>query len=127
MSNKFNTKDAFIVLLQEKQRDIFKRMQALRSESTILEYEISAYEYYIKELRKLLGDVEMKKLNGLWSFKDNEDEYERLKGLKVNYKGKEVSLFSESYLYDTIGKEDARTVLALLNTIFVKAGKVGGF
>ena len=36
---------------------------------------------------------------------------------KISHKGEEIPFFSESFLYDLIGKEDARTVLALLTKV----------
>ncbi len=127
MSNKFNIQEAFINVLRDMHRNLHKRMQELRSESTLLHYDVAQFEYYFSSMQKLLGESGKDKLKNIWSLKSESDPYEDLKGLKVKHKGKEVTLFSESYLYETIGKEDARTVLALLNSIYVDKGKVGGF
>jgi hypothetical protein len=125
--SKFNIQDSFIRTLQDKHRSLLKRQQQLHSESRELSMEIREFEYYYAEMKKLLGKEGKDKLNGMWSFVDDKDIYKRLADLKTTYKGEEMHIFSEGYLYETIGKEDARTVLALLNSIYDDAGKPADF
>lgn len=127
MDKEFSVTESFISVLKNMQRDLHKRKEALRSESCILEYDIREFEYYLSNMKKLLGKSSKEKLSTLWTFKDSEDVYEQLREMRVMSGGKGVKLFSEGYLYDTIGKEDARTVLALLNSIYANNGRSGGF
>lgn len=126
MSN-FNVQDQFIRMLQDKHRELLKRQQRLHSESRDLSLEIRDFEYLVAEMKKLLGKEAKEKLRGIWSLVDEKDVYQRLKNLTTTYKGEEIPIFSEGYLYETIGKEDARTVLALLNSIYDEAGKPADF
>lgn len=123
----FNIQDQFTRMLQEKHRELLKRQQRLHSESRELSMEIRDFEYLFKETKKLLGKEAKEKLAGIWSFVDEKDIYKRLAELTTTYKGEEMPIFSEGYLYETIGKEDARTVLGLLNSIYDEAGKPADF
>ena len=125
--NTFNVQDSFARMLRDKHRELLKRQQRLKSESRELSMEIRDFEYLYKEMKKLLGKDAKEKLCGIWSFMDDKDIYQRLANLTVTYKGEEMPFFSEGYLYETIGKEDARTVLALLNSIYDEAGNPGDF
>lgn len=119
--------DSFCRMLQDKHRELLKRKQQLQSESRVLSMEIRDFEYYYSEMKKLLGKDAKEKLNGMWSFVDEKDVYMRLKELTTVYKKEEIPIFSEAYLYEILGKEDARTVLALLNSIYDEAGKPADF
>lgn len=123
----FNVQNGFIRMLQDKHRELHKRQQALYSESRCLAMEIREFEYYYEQLKKLLGKEAKEKLSGMWTFVDEKDIYTKLRELKVLHKGEEIHFFSEEYLYDTIGKEDARTVLSMMNSIYDAAGKPGDF
>lgn len=123
----FNVQDSFIRTLQDKHRALLKRQQQLYSESRDLSLEIREFEYYYAEMKKLLGKEAKEKLKGMWTFVDEKDVYKRLLELKVAHKGEEVHFFSEAYLYDTVGKSDARTILGLLNSIYDEAGKPADF
>lgn len=125
--NQFNIQDSFIRTLQDKHRALLKRQQQLQSESRDLSMEIREFEYYYAEMKKLLGKDAKEKLNGMWSLVDEKDVYMRLKELTTIYKGEEMPIFSEAFLYEIIGKSDARTVLAMLNSIYDEAGKPGDF
>jgi hypothetical protein len=123
----YNVQERFIRLLMDRHRELLNRQQQLQSESRTLSMEIRGFEYDYKEMKKLLGKDAKEKLSGIWSFVDDKDVYKRLADLKVTYKGEEIPFFSEEYLYETVGKEDARTILALLNSIYDLAGKPADF
>ncbi len=123
----YNIQDRFISLLRDRHRELLKRQQQLQSESRTLSMEIREFEYDYKQMKKLLGEEAKEKLSGTWSFEDEKDVYTRLADLKVTYKGEEMPFFSEGYLYETIGKSDARTVLGMLNSIYDLAGKPADF
>ena len=123
----FNVQEQFIRMLKDQHRELLKRQQRLHSESRDLSMEIRDFEYCYAEMKKLLGKEAKEKLSGIWSFTDEKDIYMRLKELTTTHKKEEIPIFSEGYLYDTIGKEDARTVLALLNSIYDEAGKPADF
>lgn len=123
----FNVQDSFIRTLQDKHRALLKRQQQLYSESRDLSLEIREFEYYYAEMKKLLGKEAKEKLKGMWTFVDEKDVYKRLKELTTTHKGEEMHIFSEAFLYDILGKSDARTVLAMLNNIYDEAGKPADF
>jgi hypothetical protein len=127
MSN-YNVQDRFITLLKDRHQELLKRKQRLQSESRTLSMEIREFEYDYNEMKKIMLHKDAKeKLNGIWSFDNDMDDYKRLSNIKVMHKGDEIPFFSEEYLYETIGKEDARTILALLNSIYDQAGKPADF
>jgi hypothetical protein len=129
MTENFNPQDAFIQLLRDQHRQLLNRKDFLRHEARMLALDIDRFEHNLKELKKLLGKNK-EPIQMLWSLKDDGDAYVKLAKLEVTDPedpSKTVPFFSESYLYRTIGKEDARTVLALLNTIFINAGKPAPF
>lgn len=124
----YNVQDRFIQLLKDRHRDLLKRQQHLQSESRVLAMEIREFEYDYKEIKKLLGKDAKEKLNGIWSFVDEKDIYKQLADITVTHNnGEKVHFFSESYLYELLGKDTARTVLALLNSIYDQAGKPADF
>lgn len=131
----FNVQGRFISLLRDKHRELLKRQQELQSESRMLSLELREFEYDFKEMQKLLGKEAKEKLNGIWSFNEDKDVYKRLAEIEVtdpndrtkSLDKKTIPFFSEAYLYETIGKDDARTILALLNKIYDMAGKPADF
>ncbi len=132
----YNVQDRFISLLKDRHRELLKRQQQLQSESRVLSMEIREFEYDYAEMKKLLGKDAKEKLSGTWSFDDDKDVYKRLADFEVNdpndkskspINRKTIPFFSESYLYETVGKSDARTILALLNSIYDLAGKPADF
>jgi hypothetical protein len=131
----YNVQDRFISLLKDRHRELLKRQQQLQSESSTLSMEIREFEYDYAEMKKLLGKDAKEKLSGMWSFEDDKDVYKRLADLEVidptdkskSLNKRMIPFFSESYLYETVGKEDARTILALLNSIYDLAGKHADF
>jgi hypothetical protein len=131
----YNVQDRFISLLKDRHRELLKRQQQLQSESRTLSMEIREFEYDYKEMKKLLGKDAKEKLSGIWSFDDEKDVYKRLADFEVidpsdkskSLNKRMIPFFSESYLYETVGKEDARTILALLNSIYDLAGKPADF
>ena len=112
----------FHSLLQDKHRELVKRKQALREEVGLLGFEIRSFEHILKEARKSLP----KDMN-IWSLVDEKSPFEKLSKFTVMHKGEEVPFFSEAYLYETIGKEDARTILAFMKSIYEAAGETADF
>lgn len=130
MSQEYNIQERFLSLLKDRHRELLNRQQRLQSESRTLSMEIREFEHDFKEMKKLLGKDAKEKLKGIWSFIDEKDPYQRLHELKVadpTNKNEMINFFSEGYLYETVGKDDARTILALLNTIYDLAGKPADF
>lgn len=125
--SEYNVQDRFIQLLRDRHRELLNRQQQLQSESRTLSMEIRGFEYDYTEMKKLLGKDAKEKLSGIWSFIDDKDVYQRLLEFRVTHNGKEIHFFSEAYLYETVGKDDARTILALLNSIYDQAGKPADF
>jgi hypothetical protein len=125
--SEFNVQDQFIRMLQDQHLELLNRQERLYRESRDLSMKIRNFEYLFAETKKLLGKEAKEKLRGIWTLTDDKDVYQRLKELTTTYKGEEMPIFSEGYLYETIGKSDARAVLALLNSIYDAAGKPADF
>jgi hypothetical protein len=49
-----------------------------------------------------------------------DDDVRKLADFKVLHDGEEIPFFSEAYLYETIGKEEARTLRSLMRTFITK-------
>lgn len=83
-------------------------------------------EHSIEILKKKFG---LKNFNSiadqysLWKYDYKENAFEKLRKIKVSHDGKEIPFLSEGFLYDIIGKDDARTVLALIDQIERECGK----
>jgi hypothetical protein len=125
--SEFNLEDGFISLLRDKHIELLEREQKLREEAAKLDLHLAWYEDALKNVKKHLGKDAKNKLSGVWSHIDEKDEFTILKGLKVLHNGKEISFFSEAYLYDILGKDDARTIFAILNSLCIQAGKPAKF
>lgn len=114
-----------LMLLKSMHRHLLEEQKHLRDKAVCLPYLIAEFDYALNKARK---DYTREDLTGLWPLGSDADcPFQKLKSLTAVHKGKDVPIFSESYLYDTLGKDDARTVLALLNSIYTAAGKPSGF
>jgi hypothetical protein len=111
-------KKHFYTLLFDKHRELLKRQQKLREEASSLGFDIRVFETMFKEARK-----DLPKEHSMWSLADEKCPFETLMNFKVMRKGKEVPFLSETYLYETVGKGDARTILSLIRSIYTAAGK----
>jgi hypothetical protein len=119
-------KESYIRLLRDRHRELCDKMQEFRKLSSYLSFELEHFDYELKAARKEFTKDELK---GIWELVPHPEHcpFEKLKTIETDLNDEMVPIFSEAYLYETIGKEDARTVLALLNRIYESAGKVGGF
>jgi hypothetical protein len=108
----------FFALLFDKHRELLKRQQKLREEATSLGFDIRVFETMFKEAKKSLPPE-----YNMWSLADEKCPFETLMNFTVMHKGEEVPFLSETYLYETIGKDNARTVLSLIRSIYTAAGK----
>lgn len=85
-------------------------------------------EYSLSLLKKKYGGKKFDLIAdkySLWKYDDHkETAFDKLKKIKVYHNDKEIPFLSEGFLYDVIGKDDARTVLALFDQIERECGKV---
>jgi hypothetical protein len=115
------------LLLLDRYRELMQEVNIHRNNNSMLEYKIEHYNQSIETYIRETGtdNFNGQKLCRINAFSD--EIYNKLAKIKVIHKGEEVPFFSETFLYDVIGKEDARTVMALMGQIFSKAGQPNPF
>lgn len=122
-----NMKKEMLVTLIRARFDEIRRMQdEIRKLSFELGYAGEQFDAILAEAKKELSKED---LTMIWELgkKDDNCPFKKLSDLKVMHKKKEKYFLSEDYLYEAIGKEDARTVLALMKSIYESAGKGHNF
>ncbi len=119
-------KESHIRLLRHKFNELCEKMQQYRSLSSYLSYELANFDHELKTARKEFSKDDLKGLRELTP-RPEDSPFEKLKTLETDLNDEMVPIFSETYLYEILGKEDARTVLGVLNRIYESAGEVGGF
>lgn len=116
MTNKLNDKDRNLIsLLREYQTSIRNDQTQLREIGGVLNYKIALFNKIFKDIKKTCSE---KDLGNIYEFTvDEENVLTKLSKLTTLHNGEEIPIFSESFLYDTVGKDDARTILCYLNEL----------
>lgn len=117
-------------LLADTCKSIRKRQDDFYGESRILGFEIRNFNHQVDVLRKELKTKHFDSIMSrymIWKFESENDAYKKLEELEVAWKGESIPFLSEGFLYEAIGKEDARTVLALMRKVYEAAGKTSNF